>query len=256
MKLMTLNIWGGHVIESLLQFVKRQQDIDIICLQEVYHEAADKFSTDDKTVSLNIFSTLNSLLPKHQSFFKPVIGQSTGNAYGICMFVKEGIEIVNEGDILIHYNPDYPTHAPDRKGPRHSRKLQWIECRQNNTTFTVMNVHGLWNGQGKSDTPERLVQSQLIRNFMDKVMTPKILCGDFNLRPETQSFKIVQDGMCNLVEKYNIPTTRTNLYSKREEQPFADYVLTCPNILINTFQVLPDEVSDHAPLILDFAILQ
>lgn len=255
MKLMTLNIWGGHIKEPLLHFVNRQQDIDIICLQEVYHDAIEKFSTDGKTATLNIFSALNTLLPHHQPFFKPVIGKSSGNAYGICMFVKKDIEILDEGDILIHNNPDYPVDVPKQLGPRHPRNLQWIECRKKNSTFTVMNVHGLWNGQGKSDTPERLAQSQSIRNFMDTVTTPKILCGDFNLRPETQSFKIVQNGMCNLVEKYQIPTTRTSLYSKLEEQPFADYVLTCPNIQINTFQVLPDVVSDHAPLILDFAIL-
>lgn len=255
MKLMTLNIWGGHVEEALINFIGKLQDIDILCLQEVYHSASDKFSTDDKAASLNIFSTLNSLLPNHHSFFRPVIGKSSGNAYGICSFVRNDIEILNEGDIFIHHNPDYPTHAPSRQGPRHSRNLQWMECRKNDKAFTVMNVHGLWNGQGKSDTPDRLAQSQLIRDFMDKVATPKIVCGDFNLRPETQSFKMVEEGLCNLVEKYQIATTRTPLYSKREEQPFADYVLTCPNIQIHSFVVLPDVVSDHAPLVLDFAVL-
>lgn len=256
MKLMTLNIWGGHVREPLLHFIDQQQDVDIICLQEVYHDAADKFSDDDKAASLNIFSNLSKLLPHHHSFFKPVIGKSSGNAYGICMFVRKEIEILNEGDVVIHHNPDYPSHAPSKQGPRHSRILQWIECRKNNATFTILNVHGLWNGQGKLDSPERLAQSQAIRNFMDAVTTPKILCGDFNLRPETQSYKMVQDGMHDLVEKYQIPTTRTSLYSKREEEPFADYVLTCPRVMINQFQVLPDVVSDHAPLVLDFAVLQ
>lgn len=251
---MTLNIWGGHIEEPLLSFLSRQQDVDIICLQEVYHDAADKFANDDKAAKLNILSILKSLLPQHHSIFKPVIGKPSGNAYGICIFLKNNIDIVREGDIFIHYNPNYPAHAPSRQGPFHSRNLQWVECCNNNKIFTVMNVHGLWNGQGKSDAPERLIQSQLIRNFMDKVSTPKILCGDFNLRPETESFKIIKDGMCNLVETFQIQSTRTVLYSKREEQPFADYVLTCPDVLINSFQVLPDIVSDHAPLVLDFAI--
>jgi endonuclease/exonuclease/phosphatase family metal-dependent hydrolase len=255
MKLMTLNIWGGHVKEPLLQFINQQKHLDIICLQEVYHDAVNKFSTDEKTATLNIFSELNTLLQHHQSLFKPVIGRANGNAYGICMFVKKGIEILNEGDILIHHNPDYPADVPNKKGPRHSRNLQWIECRRKDEgTFTVMNIHGLWNGQGKSDTQERIAQSQSIRKFMDQVTTPKILCGDFNLRPETQSLKIVEKGMCNLVEKYQISTTRTTLYSKREEEPFADYIFTCPDISINTFQVLPDVVSDHAPLVLDFEV--
>ena len=251
---MTLNIWGGHVEKPLLEFIGGQQDIDIICLQEVYHAAADRFSTEERAVNLHIFSVLGALLPEHHSIFKPVIGKSSGNAYGICMFVKKDIEILKEGDMIIHHNPDYPAHAPSRQGPRHSRNLQWIECKKDNAIFTVINVHGLWNGQGKSDTPERLAQSTLIRNFVDQVSTPKILCGDFNLRPETQSFKMVEEGLSNLVAKYQIPSTRTSLYSKREEQPFADYVLTCSGVSDISFSALPDEVSDHAALVLEFTL--
>lgn len=254
MKVMSLNIWGGHIENALLNFIGQQQDVDIICLQEVYHNALDKFSTDDKIPNLNIFSIIDSLLPEHQAFFKPVIGQPSGNAYGICMFVKNDFEILKEGDLLIHHNPDYPTYAPSRHGPRHSRNLQWITCSKDNSTFTIMNVHGLWNGQGKLDTSDRLSQSQAIKQFSDQIKTPKILCGDFNLRPDTLSFKMIKEGMSDLIEKYQIPTTRTPLYTKREAEPFADYILTCPNIQVNSFQVLPDVVSDHAPLVLDFVL--
>src|SRR5690242_9608683 len=106
MKLITLNIWGGHIRDPLLAFIAKYQEIDIFCLQEVYHRAQDKFATDDKTVSLNIFSELSSLLPTHQAFFQPVIGSIMGNAYGIAMFVKKGIKVVDEGDLTIHHNPD------------------------------------------------------------------------------------------------------------------------------------------------------
>jgi endonuclease/exonuclease/phosphatase family metal-dependent hydrolase len=254
MKLLTLNIWGGHVLEPLLHFIKRQQDIDILCLQEVYHDAIDRFSNDDRSACLNIFSTLQTLLPNHESFFRPVIGKASGNAYGICTFVKREIAILDEGDVCIHHNPDYPVDAPKRLGPQHSRNLQWVMCKKDNAPFTVINVHGLWNGQGKSDTPERLAQAHVIRNFTDAITTPKILCGDFNLRPETQSLAIIQKGMHNLIEKYHIATTRTHLYSKCQQQPFADYVFTSSQIAIHHFEVLPDVVSDHAPLFLDFTV--
>lgn len=252
MKLMTLNIWGGHIREPLLEFIFKHQGIDIFCFQEVYHKAEDKFSSDDKSASLNIFSELSDLLPDHQPFFKPVIGNSKGNAYGIGMFVKKEIKVMGEGDITIHHNPDYPTQAPNRQGPTHSRKLQWIQCQIQEQVHTIMNVHGLWNGMGKSDTPERVAQSQKIRSFMDTLTTPKILCGDFNLRPETESLKILKEGMQDLIEVYNVPSTRSNHYSKRKEQPFADYVLTCPKVTVKHFEVLSDEVSDHAPLLLEF----
>ena len=33
---------------------------------------------------------------------------------------------------------------------------------------------------------------------------------------------------------------------------FADYILVSPDIVVKHFQVLPDEVSDHAPLLVEF----
>lgn len=85
---------------------------------------------------------------------------------------------------------------------------------------------------------------------MDTINTPKILCGDFNLRPDTESMNIIEQGMNNLIKINNISSTRTRYYKKEEK--FADYILTSPDIVVNEFAVLSDEVSDHAPLYLDF----
>lgn len=241
MKLITLNIWGGHIRNPLLEFIKSHGEVDIFCFQEVYHKAQKKISGEDRAVSLNIFSELQELLPQHQAFFRPVVN----NIYGVGMFIKKDIPVLEEGEINIHDNPAYRGI-----GPTHSRNLQWVKCQINNQVHTIMNVHGLWNGKGKSDAPERIVQSQKIRNFVEGVQTPKILCGDFNLRPDTESIKILQQGMKNLIQDFNVPSTRTSLYTKEEK--FADYIFTSPEITVKHFEVLKDEVSDHSPLLLDF----
>ncbi len=244
MKLITLNIWGGHVRRPLLDFIAANRDIDIFCFQEVYHQAPRKISDDDREVSLNIFSELQSLLPEHQAFFSPVVE----GIYGIGMFLKKGIDVLDEKAVLVHDNPHYLG-----RGPTHSRILQWIKCRIDNQEVSILNVHGLWNGKGKTDSPERLAQSQKIRNFVDSLNTPKILCGDFNLRPDTESLKILGKGLKNLIQIYKVGSTRTSLYPKEEK--FADYIFTSEEIMINAFEVLKDEVSDHAPLLLDFKAL-
>lgn len=244
MKLITLNIWGGHVRGPLLEFILTYENIiDIFCLQEVYHNAQNKMADDDRVVSLNIFSELQTLLPNHTAIFRPV----TEDAYGIAMFIKKGIDVLREGDISIHENPSYPG-----RGPTHSRKLQWIECCTDNQDYFILNVHGLWNGMGKTDSPARIAQSQKIREFLDSIDKPKILCGDFNLRPDTESMKILEKGMTNLIQTYNIHSTRTNLYSKEEK--YADYILISPEIIVKDFEKLMDEVSDHSPLFLEFSI--
>lgn len=240
MKLITLNIWGGYLRNPLLRFIHNNRHIDFFCLQELYDNAHRPLAHKEE-LSLNIFSDLKKLLPEHQAIFKPAVE----NIYGIGIFVKNSIDIVSEGEIPIHEKQHYPGI-----GLNHDRNLQWVECKMGNQRFTIVNVHGLWNGKGKKDTPERLIQSQRIREFMDTVNTPKILCGDFNLRPDTESMKVLEKDMVNLVVTHNVRSTRTRFYTKEEK--FADYILTSPAINVNNFSIMSDEVSDHAPLLLDF----
>lgn len=241
MKLMTLNLWGGHVREPLLQFIENYSSIDFFCFQEVYHNAPNQISSEDRAVSLNIFSELQQLLPNHQGYFRPVVNE----IYGISIFVKKEITVLQEGDMTIYENQHYPG-----RGPSHSRNLQWVECETQKGHYYILNVHGLWNGQGKFDCDDRINQSNRIRNFMDQIDVPKILCGDFNLRPDIESMKIIEHNMNNLIKTYQVTGTRTRLYPKSEK--YADYILVSPEITVNQFKVLNEEVSDHAPLFLDF----
>ena len=241
MKLITLNLWGGHLRNPLLKFIHQQKDIDIFCLQEVYYNAHRTVTKEDRKLSLNIFSDLQKLLPDHYAIFKPAVE----NVYGIAMLIKKNIDILGEGEINIHQKQYYPGI-----GVNHPRNLQWVECEVNHRPYSILNVHGLWNGQGKKDTPERINQSERIRHFMDTLNTPKILCGDLNLRPDSQSMHIIEQGMNNLITINKIRSTRTRYY--RKEEKYADYILTSPEIIVNEFVVLKDEVSDHAPLYLDF----
>lgn len=241
MKLITLNIWGGHVRDPLLNFISAHRATDIFCFQEVYHNAPEKISTEERPVSLNIFSELQTLLPEHNGYFRPVVD----NVFGIATFIKKEIDVLSEGEITIHENPTYIG-----RGPTHSRNMQFIECKINHKNFSVLNVHGLWNGKGKTDSPERIHQSKRIKRFMKSLRTPIILCGDFNLKPDTESLNILEEGMINLVKIHAVTSTRTNYYPKAEK--FADYILISEGITTNRFEVMPDEVSDHAPLFLEF----
>lgn len=90
---------------------------------------------------------------------------------------------------------------------------------------------------------------------MDSNVGSKIIVGDFNLLPETESLKIIGEGMRNLIGEFNIARTRSNLspfFGKKEFQKFADYTLATPDVKVLDFKVLEVEVSDHLPMILEF----
>ena len=132
------------------------------------------------------------------------------------------------------------------------RNLQYVTVEGASGPFSVVNFHGLWNGRGKGDSDERIEQSRKILEFLAGRREPFVLCGDFNLLPGTESLRMIEAaGLRNLVAEFGVRSTRTSLYARREK--FADYVFVSEGIEVRDFRVLPDEVSDHAPLLVEFA---
>mgnify|MGYP005838739537 CR=1 FL=1 len=243
LSLITLNIWGGHLEAPLFDFFSSKKDVDIFCLQEVYCKAPRIITNEERYINRDVFSDIQSFLPEHQGFFRPIVK----GIYGIGMFIKKGIEVLDEGGVLIHENKDYPGI-----GPTHSRSMQYAKCSLGMRAFTLFNVHGLWNGKGKTDTPERIEQSKKIKAFVDATMGPKILCGDFNLTPEAESLRLLAEGMHDHVKFSGVGSTRTSYYPGSER--FADYIFSTPDVETKSFEVLEDEVSDHAPLFFEFSM--
>jgi endonuclease/exonuclease/phosphatase family metal-dependent hydrolase len=138
-------------------------------------------------------------------------------------------------------------------GIDHPRNIQYLEIEHEDEGFLIHNLHGFWSKQGNGDTSQRIQQAKNIRNNLSKRNKLQIICGDFNMRPEIKSMEIIESvGLRNLVKEYEVSGTRTSLYDGNE--PHADYILVSEDIVVNNFGVLPNEASDHVPLLLDFDI--
>lgn len=250
MKLISLNIWTGIVYEPLIKFITEKADeVDVFCFQEVMFGSKSEFTPIQK-FRVNIFSELENILKK----FVPFTHYSTGTHFikeplsfpaGQAIFVKNSIKVKNNGGFLCY----------DEKGPigaepfgKISGNCQWVDLENG---MVIANLHGLWQeGTDKKDTPERIKQSWIVKEFLDKKTGKKILCGDFNLLPNSKSISILERGMRNLVKEYKIESTRSNLYDG--EIGFADYILVSPDVEVKGFRLLQDTISDHLPLYLNF----
>jgi endonuclease/exonuclease/phosphatase family metal-dependent hydrolase len=168
--------------------------------------------------------------------------------FGLAMFVRTNIAVKQEGEVFVYRERD---SAVDGDNSTLGRNLQYVQFENDKRKFTIVNFHGLWNGKGKVDAPERIEQSQKAKTFLDSIKGAKILCGDFNLLPDTKSIGILEQGMTNLVKKYDVTSTRSHFYTKPEK--FADYILISPEVKVLNFEVLQDAVSDHLPLTLEFS---
>ena len=246
LKLMTLNTWCGRVHNDLMAFLATYQDTDIFCLQEISYKAVQGSIKHDRfDPAWNLFEEIEDALPGHQGFFR----KHYMDTFGLATFVKSDsdIEVINETERFVHLpKPDTPVEEG-----KNARNLQAVTISVGGKELHIFNFHGLWTGGGKDDTASRLEQSRNISKFVNEFGSRKILCGDFNLNPETQSVKILQDiPMRDLVKEYGVQTTRTSYYPKSLK--FADYIFVDDAIDVKDFKVLPDEVSDHSPLLLIF----
>lgn len=253
MKLISLNTWGGRAgKEQLLAFFDRHRNADIFCLQEIWSAPYDTLDgqhaggrpLDQSSVMVYGLQEISALLPDHQPYFRP----HYLNDYGLLTLVKKGVEVTEEGDVFVYKERG---HIPPGDVGHHARNIQFATFNTKNGPQTIINFHGLWNGQGKGDSADRFKQSENILAFAKTLTNPYILCGDFNLLPETESLQMFEAaGLRNLITKYGITSTRTSHYTKPER--FADYVFVSDGVEVKDFQVLPDEVSDHSPMYLEF----
>ena len=248
MRLISLNTWGARVgAAALQQFFIKYRDADVFCLQEIWqtHDVSIIEARDHRLVT-DLLDQVSSWLPEFQVYFRP---QYRG-IYGLATLVRKGIEVHSEGELFVFKEQGFEN--PMAVG-NHARNIQFLRLRQGRQECTVVNFHGLWNGMGKTDTEDRLLQSEKIAAFLRTVQTPFVLAGDFNLVPASRSFQILKDACGrDLVSEFDIQSTRSSYYQKSEK--FADYILTSPDIVVDAFAVLPEEVSDHLALRVEFRL--
>ncbi len=198
-------------------------------------------------IDLDLLNNIQKTLPNHVHYFRPHFN----DYYGLALFVHKDIKVLEEGELFVYRERGFID--PDENG-NHARNLQYIRIGTADHECVIAQVHGLWNGQGKGDSEDRLAQSDNIVQFVTSLEVPVVLVGDFNLRPDTESVrKLEAAGMRNLISEFGITSTRTTLYTKSSEQ-FADYAFVSDEVTVEDFKVLPDEVSDHAPLYLEFSL--
>lgn len=263
MKLISLNTWGGRVYLPLMDFIRKHaQDTDIFCFQEIYATHSD--IKQYKNIRANLLHELAKTLPDFTQFYSKEISGFDSNpepvdfdlTVGKAIFVGKNINVKSSGDLLIYGNrPERELKTDFSNLPI---TLQYIDFVVNNNSYTVCNIHGTSFPGSKLDTKIRIAQSIKINEFLKTKQRLKIVTGDFNLLPETQSINILQQNLRNLIKEFNIKRTRSNLspyFGKEDFQKFADYIFVSKDIMVKNFQVPEVGISDHLPMILEFETL-
>ena len=259
MKLVSLNIYGGEIFENLMPFIREHgPTTNFFCFQEVYDSPHAIVSRGTR---MNILKTLKEALPEFECFFDPTQDRIDDDgavdfesSMGQATFVRKPLPVQKHGFVFVYrernsmQGDDWSTLPSG---------FQYIQVRNGGRFLTIVNEHGIAIPGDKLDTPARIVQSEKIVEFLEAAKGAKIVCGDFNLDPKTESIKILEKNLRNLISEFRTPTTRSALnrtkYPPNEVQLFADYMFVSQDINVKNFQVPDVPISDHLPLVLEFS---
>jgi endonuclease/exonuclease/phosphatase family metal-dependent hydrolase len=256
------NIWSGCQFAELSQALQvLRSDVDIFCLQEVYSCPSSPDAILPRNSKADLMEILQrNLLPEFEGDFCPFMS-NIGNldarvtcnlSFGTAIFVRRSLPVVGAGRVLIAGHPTQ--YAPSIGGtvPRYLAHV--ILDLGGGRLLSVANYHGLYHknfadgSSNKVDSEARIRQSELLCTGLDQLPGSLVLCGDLNLRPDTQSFQLLVNGLrCPLLSQ-GITSTRSSIHYKKAEK-YADYILHSDDLEVAQFDVIPaHEASDHLPI--------
>lgn len=225
MRIVFLNVWYGKLKAELHNFITREigEGADIFAFQEAHEEMR---------------SWAETLLKDFDLYFgyKEVVDDRFPQA----IFVRKSFRVVGSGEIQ---------SSPD------TGLGMYVTIDYQGRTMTVGNVHGLSSPGNKLDTEARLCQSRDWMNFFETLPGMKIIGGDFNLMPETESLEMWRrNGYQDLIQEFGISSTRNHHVWDRypdSVQHFSDYVLIKGDCVAKKFFVPTDIISDHQAMVLE-----
>lgn len=241
MKLLTLNVWQGRLERVLLKHLETI-DVDIACMQEAV-DYGEKYHG-----LISSYRKIGMTLGLENQFFSPLTTMRLGDrdlvhgniTYSNIPFT-ETTTVFTKGTFTENFDFDTDDY--------NIRAFQHALIEVDGKKLNVINHHGHHIDAHKLGDEETLRQVRQIVDYTKKLEGATIICGDFNLSPESESIQLLDKHLQNLPVEYSLKTTRSQLTHKNE---VCDYIFVSSDIIVNEFFMDKTIISDHNALILDF----
>ncbi|MEM1066876.1 MAG: endonuclease/exonuclease/phosphatase family protein [Pseudomonadota bacterium] len=268
MRFVSLNAWGGREWAALADWLP-DVGADILCLQEVTRAPVPSpdwltYAGPPRRIAnrSDLFADVSRLLPDHQGQFAIAVrGTMDGpegplaSDHGTAFWVARDLAVTAQAQSYAHGRFRHGGWGPEPV-PR-TLQLARVFAPALGREILFGHVHGLRDPAGKMDTPDRARQAETIVAALRAFRRPEepvVFGGDFNVLPEGGLIvALAGEGLTELVTTRGHTDTRTSLYEKPVR--YADYLMVSPEVRVEAFDApAKPEVSDHRPLILDFAL--
>lgn len=244
MKLIQLNIWGGKLENQIQNFLK-EQDADIVCLQEVFDYDGHGGSY------LGMLHEIAGSDYKNQ-FFAPTYSISYMNQevdFGIAILSKSKIEQSK----TIFTGGEFKKNFDIKKDDYNIRNFQHAVIDKNGAKINVINYHG-YHSLDPNGNDESTRQLKIIVDYITKLSGPIILCGDFSLDVNSDAMAVFdKTNLDNIAKRNNVKSTLGELHYCKDNIA-CDYIFVSKDIKVESFKMSDMLVSDHKALILEFSV--
>lgn len=250
LKIIHCNIWdGGRLISNLIEFLRQEQP-DILAMQEVYDGHDPLLEPRFRSIeTLREATGLRhyAFAPTYQEAFKD-FDVPCGNA------VLSRYPIMRE-EVWFYDIPFQERFIDDGRGNRSQSpcNLQHVAVNVQRQVLHVFNTHGIWDTHGK-DNPRRLRMGKTIAACMAEKQ-PAILCGDFNVNEGTKTITRLGEKLVNVFAS-DRRVTSFNLNHKPPKTGYAkavvDFIFVTDDIKVLAYRQPDADVSDHRPLMCEF----
>lgn len=259
MKLLNINICIKlDNVDSIIDLISRE-DYDIVTLQEVMRKVDNSvfdLYNKDEIIKKNTnykYSFFGPLWYANHHEKNKIISRNFGGKTEQGNETLSKYPIISSENVFYYKNYTNFTDTTNFREKDHPRAFTNCILNIEGMKLQIINVHGIWN-KDKIGDKRTINQSEKIIKYIRNDI-PSIVTGDFNLIPDTESITKIGIKMINLIEKYNIQSTRPTFNDSLDKGNIVcDYIFVNEKVKVNNFKVINSNVSDHLPLILDFDI--
>jgi endonuclease/exonuclease/phosphatase family metal-dependent hydrolase len=253
---------GDSVLKPMMIDFIKEQDADIVCLQEFYED----YGSQKRKGS--VFDALAQMGLKY-SVYAEDYGQPNGPfSMGIAIFSRYPFA----DSLRLRYK--------DRPGPIGHESLLSVDIRKNDKLFRVFTTH-LQSYQfeprdyetiqsikgGKTEVysasksvirklrhayQNRVGQAELVRTQLDNSRIPELICGDFNDIPNSYTYFHIKGDRQDAFAKKGSGIGRT--FAAISPTLRIDYVFADKQFKVLRYERKTPALSDHYPVIVDLEL--
>ena len=250
LKIVSLNLWhGGRLFQEALEFL-RDQDADIIALQEVHD--GHGLNLADRHRSMQVLR--EELDYTYDDFAQAfILSQPEGKIpFGSAILSKFPLK-QSSVDFFVEATRPYYQDVP-KQWPILPRLLQGTKITVPRHEVNFFNIQGVWDLAGDHDSPARhRMADTILKATAGKPNV--IVAGDTNAKPTNPAMRRLEGPLKSVFGD----ELKTTFNMRRKDNPgyataAVDLMYVSSNVKVVSKDVPDVDVSDHLPLVVTLQI--